>query len=229
MIDNKTIIKQENYRSKLGDKTSSAYTDYDHDGKIAGHVEVYEGDITDVNNLLVKQNLYIAPGDLVDKDNLIVWGAREIMLQKAFGVERVVGSGVLDIKTSWFSVGAGGADPGDKMEPIAPWAGDQGLTEEIFLDAGNVNYTDGGKKKSFDTFELQQDNLNGNSYLIARLQIVVDITDANGNDVSEAALWMSDSDDPTQASIFHLFSKVTFSSIRKHSKRKLTFIWYIYF
>jgi hypothetical protein len=163
------------------------------------------------------------------KENLIVWNGREIIPQVLFHQDRNTGSLQKDLRIWWLSTGIGGADPINVLDPIAPDSPDVALNNEIVIDAANINYADLGKKKPFDSVSFEQDDENDNRFLITRVTTTILYEEANINDLNEAALWLSNSDDPNLATTFELFARVTFSTVRKHENRELIILWYIYF
>jgi len=162
-------------------------------------------------------------------DNMIVWNGREIIPQVLFDKDRNASSGQKDLNIRWLSLGTGGCDAVNVLDPIAPDSPDVSLNAEIVIDDTNANYTDSGKKKPFDSVEFEQDAENANRHLIVKVTTTILYAEANINDLSEAALWFSDTNDPLSASVFELFARVTFSTIRKHENRELVILWYIYF
>lgn len=162
-------------------------------------------------------------------DNMIVWNGREIIPQVLFDQDRNSGSGQKDLNIRWLSVGNGGADSVNVLDPIAPDSTDIALNSETVIDAANSNYTDAGKKKPFDSISFEQDAENDHKYLIVKATTTLLYEESNIVDLSEAALWFSETNDPLSASTFELFARVTFSTIRKHENRELIILWYIYF
>ena len=167
--------------------------------------------------------------NLVKKQNLIVYDSREVILQRMLNYNRVTGTNDRNLFVSWLSVGTGGALTTDPLNPVAPKLNDTGLYEEIVLDSNNNTYTDSGKKKPFDTIEIQQDNANDNRYLVGKITTTLLRTEGNGHDLSEAALWLTNTTDPNSVTDVKLFSRVTFSTIRKDSNRELILVWYLFF
>jgi len=87
-----------------------------------------------------------------------------------------------------------------------------------------------------------EDPENQGQYLIAQISTTLTETECNGDlgtlytDISEAGLFISNTNDASDSigNIFYdgsvkLFARVTFSSIRKYSERRIAFMWYIYF
>jgi len=163
------------------------------------------------------------------KNNLIVWQGREIIPQIIFDKDRDLNSGQKDLNVRWLSLGTGGADAINVLDPIAPTSQNFALVNEIVIDAANPLYTDAKKKKPFDSIAFEQDAENENRYLVAKLTTTILYAEANGNDLNEAALWFSNSADPLASNVFQMFARVTFSTIRKHENRELIILWYIYF
>jgi hypothetical protein len=168
-------------------------------------------------------------GKLLDKQNLIVYDGRETILQRALNFDRVTGSNEKDLYVSWLSVGTGGALTTDPLNPIAPNINDSGLSNQIVIDPNNTTYADGGRKKNFDSIEILMDDSNDNRYLIAKLTTTILRDEANVYDLNEAALWLSNSHLAANATTFKLFSRVTFSTVRKDQNREIVLIWYLFF
>lgn len=181
--------------------------------KPKGYVEIYES---------------VEDGDdqLVGKSNLVVYAGREYIAERIFNVDNASTAFDPTYFITWFGLGTGAS--GDVLAPDAPVSTDTGLATEIVIDVVGSGYADSGKKKPFDApVVYEQDGANNNSYLICKVTTTVTSTDANGNNLNEAALWLSD-DASGSAANFALFSRVTFPTIVKDISRTLIFVWYIY-
>jgi len=164
---------------------------------------------------------------IVDKNNLIVYIGREWILPKIVNTDNVNISPTIDLFISWISFGKGGAPVNSPLDPIPPASTDIGLNSEHII--GDINtYADGGKKKAFDSIEFIQDDLNANRYLGMRISSYLDESELVDQDINEAGLWLSDSNNVSTATEFHLFSKTTFATVRKQSNFALHVLWYIY-
>lgn len=206
---NKKIILMDNQRKHIKDKC----VETSDKSRMKGWVEIY-----DKNN-----------GQLLSKSNLIVYSGREIALQRILNKDRVDGSLQKDLFVTWLSVGTGGATPGDILNPVPPNPTDTALTNEVVLNVADPTFADNFKKHPINSIVYEQDPENENKFLIGKLTTTIGSNDANGYDINEAALWLSETDDPTTAATFILWAKVTFSTIRKSSERELSFVWYLFF
>ena len=168
---------------------------------------------------------------LINRSNLIVYSGRKILAQRAINMDRVSGSTEKDYYISWFSMGTGGTDGINVLQPIPPAATDTSLTSEIIINGTDANNIDGGWKHPIDGFTFEADAENLNEPIIIKSTITIDYGDANGNNISEAGLWMSDSDNTSivNVSTLTMWARVTFSTLQKDSSRKFIFDWYLYF
>ncbi len=196
--------------------------------KPQGHVHIYE----EVDGSKRK---------LIHKSNLVVYIGREMLAQRAMNVANVSVSSDKDDFISWFGAGDGGVRPADPLDPVPPINSDEELSARIMIrstpsantyadlnSAGGSYPETGYYKKAFDSVEYENDNLNDDAYLIAKITTTIDATDANGKQLSEAGLFSSDSF-TVAATNFTLFARVTFPSLIKTSERRLIFVWYLYF
>lgn len=163
------------------------------------------------------------------KNNLVVWEGREVIPQILFEKNRVLDSGEKDLRVRWLSIGSGGADAVTPFNPIAPSTDNTQLVSEAIIDSTNPLYTDGGRKKPFDSIVFEQDAENDNRYLIAKVTTTLLYQDANGVKLNEMALWLSETNDPLTASTFKMLARVTTSTILLDEDRELIVLWYIYF
>ena len=187
----------------------------DNDLDLRGYVEIFSID----NNSNKK---------LVSKSNLIVYRGREWVLSRLVNYDN---TNILPLSSnyiSWLSVGTGGAPASSPLSPIPPTNTDIALNNEVPIIANAPNLADNGNKIGFSDITFLQDNLNLNKYLILRLDILLDQTMCNGYNINEAGLWVSNSNDPTIANQFYLFSHITFPTIAKGTDISVQFIWYIY-
>lgn len=216
MSDSKEILV--NIKDTYGDSCladdCNAQNVSDGERKPQGYVEIYE----------MKDD-----GDkqLVGKSNLVVYVGREFIAERIFNVNNASTAGFDNtFYITWFGLGTGAT--GDPLAPDAPTSVDTDLATVIVIDAGDPLNAQSGQKKPFDavpTFE--QDSGNSDMWLITKVTTTISITDANGNNLNEAALYVSD-DNSNAATNFSLFSRVTFPTIVKDASRSLVFVWYIY-
>lgn len=166
---------------------------------------------------------------LLGKHNLILYCGREWLLQRAVNKAIISGTEDPSLFIAWFSVGTGGATTTSPFTPIDPELTDTSLANEIIINASDTALADGGRKHPFDTITFSQDPNNNDKYLIAEIDTTLGYDDANGYYLNEAGLVISNSNDPTIASIFKLFARCTFSTIEKDNTRELLFRWKLYF
>jgi hypothetical protein len=223
-LDRKLIAIKDRENKNIDDKTSVQDIPYPTGKPRKGFVSIID---KKTGEYLIKNKKCEFGG--TGKENLIVWNGREIIPQILFNQDRDLNSEQKDLRIWWLSIGIGGADPINVLDPIAPDSIDTALSNEIVIDAANINYADSGKKKPFDVVSSEQDDENDDKYLIIRVTTTIVYEEANINDLNEAALWFSNSNDPSLADTFELFARVTFSTVRKHENRELIILWYIYF
>jgi hypothetical protein len=179
---------------------------------------------------------------LQESKNLVIYQGREWVAERLFDKDN--GAVPTDPAEAiyWFGVGSGGAS-GDPLVPVPPTNSDTDLGDEspitsdstttIYADWHDKSGTDYWFKHPFDTVEFEQDPNNDNEYLIVKVTTTLATDECNivgtgsWNDLSEAGLFISDSDSPS-STIWTLFARVTFSTIQKTSSRSLVFTWYIY-
>lgn len=212
-----------------------------------GRVQIFEHDNND-NKILVQ-----------DTSNLILYGGRQWLLKRAFEQStRTMDPDAQytqnsDLFISWFGIGTKGCNPGDILLPIAPMLTntainqstlgvpsliDDSVTSRCLLKPDSIYK---GRLAPINTpMTYIEDPENQGVTLIAKVDITLDKNEANGDgvtsytDINEAGLYISNTKDTTETSIFNdsvckLFARVTFSTIRKYSERKISFSWYIYF
>ena len=220
--DKDLIIKLED---RYGDNCLFDKTSFDEEpdrqGRMPeGYVEIYEA--TEDNK---KQ--------LIGKHNLVVYLGREWLAVRATKVANGNIDPTINEFISWFGVGVGGTLPGDPFDPISPTNEDTELDDAVGInatDATCADFHDGYYfKHPLDNVTFEQDPENSNSWLLARIVITLGSDDANGNQLSEAGLYTSESTSGGYAGPFHLFSRVTFPTIVKNTNRQLIFVWYLYF
>ena len=216
--DNTHIVSiNDQYGDCLGDR---CLQDTDgRKGRPKGFVEVFEVD-EDGNK------------KLVGKNNLVLYQGREWIAERIFNTENGNTSTDKDMFISWFGLGQGGAPIADPLTPDAPLSTDTGLDTEVPIHATDTNcadYRTGNYfKHPFDSVTFEQDASNNNEYLIANCTITIANDDANGYNINEAGLFLSDSTTGGHSGPFYLFARVTFPTIVKDSTRQLMFVWYIY-
>ena len=192
------------------------------DGKPQGFVEIYEVD--DSGNK-----------KLVGKSNLVLYIGREWLTQRFVNVNNPNVSSTKDQFLSWFGLGDGGVIPGDPLNPAPPTLLDTGLNSDIMITATDTSAGDyrvtpvaGYYKIPFDSIEFEQDALNDDKWLIVKVVTTISAGYANGNELSEAGLFVSESSLGGFAGPFVIFSRVTFPSIVKTEDRRLIFSWFLY-
>ena len=156
-----------------------------------------------------------------EKKNMIVYGGREWLMQRAFADKLTGGTSDLYNKTiRWFGVGNGGGEPGNPLQAGATQGQDTTLLSPVRLrsdmagpipgpaDPGYYLYASDyignhGFYKTFSSVIIRQDN--GNPYvsggittypnLIAEIRIELtsdDATNGSYEDLNEAALFATD-------------------------------------
>ncbi|MGB9674578.1 MAG: hypothetical protein ACPLX8_00435, partial [Nanopusillaceae archaeon] len=105
---------------------------------------------------------------------------------------------------------------------------DTGLASPVPIILNDPRFANGGYMINFNDVTFLQDNLNLNSYLIMRLDTLLDETMCNGYNINEAGLFTSNSNEPALAKEFFLFSRITFPTVAKGPDIALQIIWYIY-
>jgi len=192
-----------------------------------GYVEIY-----DVLDNGTKQ--------LVGKNNLVLYMGREWLASRAFNLANPFISPSQSEFISWFGLGDGGVIPGDPFNPAPPTITNTDLASRVMInptDASCADYhivepgypEEGFYKKPLESIEFNVDNLNNDKYLIVKVSIAIASGDANGKQLSEAALYTSESNVGGYGGPFHIFARVTFPSIVKTSDRRLIFAWFLYF
>lgn len=215
------IVARDIYGDKcLNDQVSSGFRDQG--AKPEGFVEIYEVD-DDGNK------------KLVGKHNLVLYIGREWLAQRFVNANNPNVSSTKDQFLSWFGLGDGGVIPGDPLNPAPPTLLDTGLSNEIMISATDSSAADyrvtpvaGNYKIPFDTISFEQDALNDDKWLVIKVTTTVAAGYANGYQLSEAGLFVSESTIGGFAGPFSIFSKVTFPSIVKTTDRRLIFSWYLF-
>lgn len=191
------------------------------DRKPKGYVEIYE---------------MTPEGEkkLIGKSNLVLYTGREWITQRVFNVKNTYITSSPGDAVYWFGVGDGGAPVLDPLTPTAPTNTDTGLGNDVVIstDSTNADYritpVAGYYKKPIYSVEYQQDVYNNNSYLIAKVTMILDSGDSNGYNISEAGLFASPSSAGGDTGPFTCYARVTFPSIVKTTARILTIIWYVF-
>lgn len=207
-----------------------------------GFVEVYEVD-KDGKKLLV------------EKQNLVVYAGREWVAQRIFASDNlhlpVSGSKAAEW-ICWLGVGKGGASPSDSLVPIAPTLFDTDLSTpviisndpyELYADWYTSGSEAGWRKKNIGVVDFEADGDNNNKYLVIRIETTLDVGEADNELINEVGLFTAASADPLfniplgytgplnaypYNGPFHLFAKVTFSTIPKTPEKRFVFSWKIY-
>ena len=167
----------------------------------------------------------------VGRSNLIVYCSREWVLTTLFKLDNTE-LGLPEGHNQWgiYWISFGNCNPDDPANPPAPQDIDTSLVNEYVIGTTPM-YADNGRKKKFDAVQFLQDDTKDNRYLIAQVVSTVEFNEIGGNDtvpINEAALWISNSDDPTIASDFLMFARTTFPTINKDVNMQLQILWYIY-
>ena len=153
--------------------------------KPEGFVEIY-----DINEDGIKK--------LLGKHNLVVYQGREWLAQRAFDTNNSGATvpNTKDLFISWFGLGSGGTGV-DPLDPTDPTNTDVDLDTEVSIHATDTACTDYRSgaywKHPFASVTYSDDAANDNKDLIAVVQINIGTDDANGNNLSEAGLFFSDS------------------------------------
>lgn len=181
---------------------------------------------------------------LQESKNLVIYQGREWVAERLFNLNNIDTTSVPGDAIYWFAVGSGGAS-GDPLVPVPPTNSDIELGDEspITSDATTIIYADWHYKTDanywfkhpFDSVVFEQDPNNDNKYLIAKVTTTLATGECNEdgpggtwNDLSEAGLFVSQSDAAGSSGPWTLFARVTFSTIQKTSSRSLVFTWYLY-
>ncbi|MEM3859097.1 MAG: hypothetical protein QW478_06780 [Candidatus Micrarchaeaceae archaeon] len=165
---------------------------------------------------------------LHSKSNLIVYLGREWLLSRIINYNNPNITPNSYDYISYLGIGIGGAPVTDPLNPIPPSNTDTQLAQQIPIVAGNPAYAGNGYYINFNNVTFLQDNLNLNSYLILRLDTLIDETMCNGYNINEAGLFTSNSNQPTLATEFFLFSRITYPTIAKGPDIAIQIIWYLY-
>jgi len=169
---------------------------------------------------------------LIGKSNLVVYLGREWLASRMFNTTNASITPLPTEYICWFGIGTGGAPAGDPLNPTSPTNLDTDLDTEIGFNSTDPTYAEFKSgmyyKCPFDSIAFEQDSDNANSYLVCRVMATIGVEDANGNNISEAALFTAASNAGAYAGPFNMFARVTFPSIVKTIDRQLLFVWYIY-
>lgn len=241
MTETKFIYVNDNFRSCVKDKINVK----DNNRGPKGYVEIYDVDssvdlekgfdknkIKDKGNFLGKYNIE----QKVGKNNLIVYQGREWLLARMFDKENENINAGVDESIYWIGFGDGGAPEEDPFNPTSPSQEDSSLGSDIrisedvsgyadYRESPNIGYY---KKRITEDVDYQQDDLSGDSYVIAEITITIGTDEANDEIINEAGLFTATSNSSGHDGPFHLFSRITFPSISKDDTRQIMFIWYVY-
>ena len=224
------VAINDNYNKRMKDKFGVPKN------TLRGHVCIYD---KNTGELIEKSDQVEFPGiKLHDGPNLIVYTGRSWLMQRAFNQDHILDSGVRNTFISWFGLGTGGASGADPLNPVAPIVTDSVLSSPIVINSTDAVCTNSGKLHPI-VVDYTTDSSNLDEYLIAKVTTEISNDDANGAagntffDLSEAGLYISQSADAAtvdaNTAYLQLFARVTFSTIRKHDEREITFVWSIYF
>lgn len=197
-MNDRIINLEDKYGKNLKEKVSVSTE------KLRGEVSIFEKDKSG------------KLGRLLDRKNMIVFGGRNWLLQKAFG-STMDGSdsGIYNKEIRWFGIGNGGGEPGNPLQAGPSFGQDTGLYQPVRMrddltpsDPGYTLYASDylgnhGYYKRFSSIVIKEDTANpytvGNSTsfpaLIAEIRIELSSDDANGGsyeDLNEAGLFVAD-------------------------------------
>jgi len=211
------VVAYENLGEVFKDNTSTIDSK---ERTIRGRVEMYE--IVDGE----KKKIF-------ERDNLVVYAGREWIASKIFNTNNVEITPSLDEFICWLGLGSGGTIFGDPFDPSPPSSTNTDLVTPIVIHATDNIYcgdlrADGYYKHLLDEVIFEQDEYNGDSWLIARVLITIGQDDAINNQINEAGLFTAVSNEGGFSGEFHLFARVTFPSVYKDNSRQLVLVWYIY-
>lgn len=168
----------------------------------------------------------------VGKSNLVLFKGREWIASRLCGLDNVNINSTPDQFLSWFGIGNEGCPESDPLNPNVPINTMTGLSNEVKFNVNDTSCADlradGYYKHPFDSIEFQQDPSNNNKWLILKVTTTISTEDANGFNLNEAGLFLSESNAGGFAGPFEIFSIVTFPSIVKDNSRQLVFYWYLY-
>jgi hypothetical protein len=169
---------------------------------------------------------------LVGKHNLVLYVGREWIASRICNLDNSNIAADPDEFISWLGLGNGGTPIGDPLNPNTPVNTTGGLSNEIPVHTSDVSCADfrGGSyyKHPLDSIIFQQDALNDDSWLILKVTTTISSDHANNENLSEAALYTSNSLTGGHGGPFNIFSIVTFPTIVKDDSRQLVFYWYLY-
>lgn len=238
---NTTFVKiKDDISNCLGEELNKQNKD---ERRPKGYVELYDIDENiNLKNSNIEKELengtFLGRYDaepIIKDDNLIVFDGREWVITSLFGIDNSNIHPKSDDKIYWVGFGDGGAPTEDPFNPIAPDQDDSDLENSVMINETESEYGDyrespvtGYYKKLFSNVQYEQDELNEDKYVIAKITITLTSADANDHLINEAGLFIANSNTPGYSGDFNLFSKVTFQSVSKNETRQLVFIWYVY-
>jgi len=218
------VIAEERYGDHcLGD---AVFAGQSSERRPKGWVEIWEVDDSGQKKLL-------------NKSNLIVYLAREYVVQRIFDVENSSATPTKDEFLYWMGFGAGGVRVADPLVPIPPTLTDIELSSLVMISAtdssaadyhvaGGIYPNTGYYKYPFDNVEFERDFNNEDKWLIGKITTTMGTALCNGKQISEAGLYTAESRNPGYNGQFSLFARVTFPTLIKTVDRRIIFIWYIY-
>ena len=176
---------------------------------------------------------------LVGRHNLVLYLGREWLAQKLINIQNSNITPSKDAFLYWFGLGDGGVIPGDPFNPEPPVLSNTELDSRVMINAIDSSAADyhviepgypeeGYYKIPFDTVEFEQDAQNDDAWLVIKITVTVGVDDANGKQLSEAGLFVAESNAGGYSGDFSIFSRVTFPSIVKTSDRRIIFNWFLY-
>ena len=209
------VVSYDHYGQNLKDKVIGVNTPKK---RPAGLVDVYVGD----KKVIDKQG------------NLTLYSGREQICQKIFNFKNTNINQELNEFISWVGIGSGGANLSDPFVPIPPVNNDTGLNQEVPISSSSTNHADLRSdgyyyKKNIDSIEYEPDVDNDNAWLVAKVTLSFDSSEAQGQTINEACLFTSPSNADGTAGPFHAFARITFDTISKPSSRGMLIVWYLFF
>lgn len=172
---------------------------------------------------------------LVGKSNLVLYVGREWLATRIFNTVNGNITGTPDQFISWVGLGDNGTMPGDPLIPVPPTNGNTGLNSEVMINASDATMGDyrgtgtvGYYKHPFDSVTFEEDGANDSANLVCKVTVTIEADDANGNNLSEAGLFVASTSAGGHTGPFDIFARITFPAIVKTTDRRLIFVWYVY-
>ena len=187
-------------------------------GSIKGVVSIYEQNKKEnVKRLLNRGN------------NLIVYGGREVLVERLLNADRDSSNPHKDLFIAWVGVGNGAATVDDPFNPTLASLDNTDLANPLIVNPSKPEYADGGKKIPVQSVSFKQDPLFDNRWLIGVVQATIAPDDIPNTMINEVGLYLSNSSVPAEASVFVLFARYTFPSILKTDTFEVVIEWSLFF